>query len=1081
MSSDPELDRRRFIAASGLGLAGLACGCTSSCASTSGTSSKESSSSAADAAQDSAAKSAVQSLVPADKRLDPAWVRSLFARGEPTVYRSTKHELEWIGMPIGGLCAGQLYLGGDGKLWHWDVFNTEQAPEWSNGNGVFYAHPAKPSSPLEQGFALRVKSSSGESIRKLDRTGFDDISFRGQYPIAFVEYRDAKSPVEVDLEAFSPFVPLNVDDSSLPATVMRYTVKNVTKESLEVAMAGWMQNIICREGGQPGLARRVNSVLGSAGQAWLWCDARVTASPASRSDKRPDIVFDDFESEKYEGWTAVGTAFGEGPTEIKKMPAYQGDVNGHGDRVVNTHNARHGENVAQADAHTGTLTSRTFTIERDFITFRIGGGSHKGRTCMNLIVDGTVVRSATGRDDNRMHLESFDVRDLAHKTAVLQIVDEERGGWGHIGIDEIVFADEPRGEMPVLSSQPDFGSVALVLLEGSYQGFGQPEVSVAGLPGSAFGSSTETLLVTELDKEPVGSIAATTILAPGASFDFTFVLAWCFPNLPPNSFRALVDAKPLRRSYAKRFKSAPEAASYVSKNFDGLATATRLWHATWHDSTLPWWFLERTFLNTSIAASATCYRFDDGRFYANEGTYCCAGTCTHVWQYAQALARTFPALERSTREMVDFGLAFHDDSGVIDYRAEYGRQLAIDGQAGTILRALREHQMSADDSFLRRSWPRIKRALEALIARDTKGIGLLEGEQYNTLDASWYGEIAWTSSLYLAALRAGEAMATAMGDTKFAEKARTLTERGAESMVERLYDGEYFIQVLDPEHPEATNTNKGCHIDQVFGQSYAHQLGLPRILPEQETRSALRALWKYNLSPDVGAYRSSFEVIQGGRWYAMPGESGLLMCTWPKGGADVAPGKNQNAGFVGYFNECMSGFEYQVAAHMIAEGLVQEGLAIVRAIHDRYHASRRNPWNEIECSNHYARAMAGYGAFLTACGYEHDGPRGHLGFAPKLTPEDFKAAFTAAEGWGSFRQTRSNGVQRERIELASGRLRLRTLSFALPEGGAAHRVRVDANRVAIEAAFAQDRGRVRVTLPEDVVLEPGGALEVEIT
>jgi hypothetical protein len=633
----------------------------------------------------------------------------------------------------------------------------------------------------------------------------------------------------------------------------------------------------------------------------------------------------------------------------------------------------------------------------------------------------------------------------------------------------------------VLSSQPDFGSIALVLLDGSYQGFGQPEVSVAGLPGSAFGNSTETMLVTEFGKKPVGSIAATTILAPGASFDFTFVLAWCLPNLPPEAFRVLVDPKPLRHSYAKRFKSAPEVANYVSNNIDRLATATRLWHKTWHDSTLPWWFLERTFANTSIAASATCYRFDNGRFYANEGTYCCAGTCTHVWQYAQALARVFPELERSTREMVDFGLAFHDDTGVIDYRGEYGRQLAIDGHAGTILRALREHQMSADDSFLKKSWPRIKKALELLIARDKKQRGLLDGEQYNTLDASWYGEIAWTSSLYLAALRAGEAMAIAMGDAEFAAKTRVLAERGAKSMVERLYDGEYFIQVIDPDHPEATNTNKGCHIDQVFGQSYAHQLGLPRILPAEETRSALRSLWRYNFAPDVGAYRASFKAIQGGRWYAMPGESGLLMCTWPKGGADLAAGKNQNAGFVGYFNECMSGFEYQVASHMIAEGLVEEGLAIVRAIHDRYHASRRNPWNEIECSNHYARAMASYGAFISACGYECDGPRAHIGFAPKLAPEDFKAAFTAAEGWGSFRQTRTNGRQRASIEVAHGRLRLRTVALAVAEGFTPRRIRVASGGLEVEAAFVHANGRVELTLANEHSLRAGEALDVEIS
>jgi uncharacterized protein (DUF608 family) len=1096
MSSEPELDRRRFIAASGLGLAGLACGCSSSrgtCGETS-------------APTSTTGSKLPQHLVPEDKHLDAEWIRSLFARGEPTVYRATKKELDWIGMPIGGLCAGQLYLGGDGKLWHWDIFNTEQKPEWSDGNGVLYAHPAKPSSPLEQGFALRVKSASGESIRKLDRTGFDDISFRGQYPIAYVEYRDAKSPVEVDLEAFSPFIPLNVDDSSLPVTVMTYRVKNTSRERIDITIAGWMENAVCLESGRPGLGSRHNggvecNIAGDKNgnptpahvPAILVCSVHVAPPVGARENPRPDILFDDFESPTYDGWTATGTAFGDGPTEIKKMPAYQGDVNGHGERVVNTHNARHGENVGQADAHTGTLTSRTFTIERDFVNFRIGGGKHPNRTCIDLLCDGVVARTATGRNDNRMRFESFDVRELAGKTATLQIVDEERGGWGHIGIDEIVFSDVPRGEPFHLEAQPDFGTMAIGVRGGKHKPNGASDIDPASLPVAAFAEPRAYQVAKPfgLDRPPVGAVRASASIDPGGDVELTFVVTWSFPTLPKESFQALAGADTLKRLYGHRSDThlAQHTADYVLNRIDELANATRLWHSTWYDSTLPWWFLERTFLNTSIAATATCYRFDNGRFYANEGTYCCAGTCTHVWQYAQALARTFPELERSTREMIDFGLAFHDDTGVIDYRAEYDRRLAIDGQAGTILRALREHQMTADDEFLKRVWPRVKRSLEALIARDTKQIGLLEGEQYNTLDASWYGEIAWTSSLYLAALRAGEAMATAMGDTKFADKARVRAERGAKSMVERLYDGEYFIQVVDPEHPESTNTNKGCHIDQVFGQSYAHQLGLPRILPADETRSALRALWKYNFAPDVGAYRSRFKAIQGGRWYAMPGESGLLMCTWPKGGADHAAGANQNAGFVAYFNECMSGFEYQVAAHMIAEGLVEEGLAITRAIHDRYHASRRNPWNEIECSNHYARAMASYGVFIAACGYEYDGPRGHIGFAPKLTPEKFKAAFTAAEGWGSFEQTREptreptreNGLQRERIAVAHGRLRFRTLSFAVADGATPARARVLGVGTDIEPTLRVERDRVHLTLPTERLVSAGESLVIEIS
>ena len=138
----------------------------------------------------------------------------------------------------------------------------------------------------------------------------------------------------------------------------------------------------------------------------------------------------------------------------------------------------------------------------------------------------------------------------------------------------------------------------------------------------------------------------------------------------------------------------------------------------------------------------------------------------------------------------------------------------------------------------------------------------------------------------------------------------------------------------------------------------------------------------------------------------------------------------------------MNGFEYQVAGHMIWEGMVQEGLAITRAIHDRYHASRRNPWNEVECGDHYARAMASYGVFLAACGYEYHGPKGYLAFAPRLSPENFRAAFTTAEGWGTFSQRRERRQQRETIELKYGKLRLRTLAFDVAKDAKPKTVRV---------------------------------------
>ena len=231
--------------------------------------------------------------------------------------------------------------------------------------------------------------------------------------------------------------------------------------------------------------------------------------------------------------------------------------------------------------------------------------------------------------------------------------------------------------------------------------------------------------------------------------------------------------------------------------------------------------------------------------------------------------------------------------------------------------------------------------------------------------------------MYLAALLAAETMALEMGDQDFAAQCRAIFEAGQKNIVAQLFDGEYFINKPDPKHLDAINSGTGCEIDQVFGQSWAFQVGLPRVLPEKETLSALKSLWRYNFTPDVGPYR---EVYKPGRWYAMPGEAGLLMCTFPRSDWDYAQAKGKGPDWAaGYFNECMNGFEYQAAGHMIWEGMLTEGLAVTRAVHDRYHASRRNPWNEVECGDHYARSMASYGVFLAACGFEYHGPKAASG------------------------------------------------------------------------------------------------------
>jgi hypothetical protein len=442
------------------------------------------------------------------------------------------------------------------------------------------------------------------------------------------------------------------------------------------------------------------------------------------------------------------------------------------------------------------------------------------------------------------------------------------------------------------------------------------------------------------------------------------------------------------------------------------------------------------------------------------------------------MARVFPDLERITRERVDFGLALKAD-GAIHFRGEFNDIPAIDAQAGTILRALREHQMSADDAFLKRNWPQVKRATQWLIAKDANADGLIDGNQHNTLDTDWFGPVAWLSGLYLAALLAAEEMANEAGDRGFSKQCREIFDKGRKNLMDQLFDGEYFINKVDPQHLDAINSGTGCEIDQVFGQSWAFQVGLARVLPEKETRSALQSLWRYNFTPDVGPYRDAYKA---GRWYAMPGEAGLLMCTFPRSGWDYVQAKGKGPEWAaGYFNECMNGFEYQVAGHMIWEGMVQEGLAVMRAVHDRYHASRRNPWNEVECGDHYARSMASFGAFLAACGYEYHGPRGHLGFAPRLTPQDFRCAFTTAEGWGTFQQKVEGARQRATIGLKWGRLRLKTLSLGLVDGVAPQAVQVRLGGRAVEASLKTEARRAVITLSSAQILAPKEVLEITLS
>jgi fructan beta-fructosidase len=165
------------------------------------------------------------------------------------------------------------------------------------------------------------------------------------------------------------------------------------------------------------------------------------SAPAS---DRQDVIIADFEGDTYGGWTAEGEAFGNAPAH-GTLPGQMAVTGFLGRGLVNS--------FVKGDGSTGTLTSPPFPIERPYLNFLIGGGQHAGATCIDLMVEGKVVRTATGPNDRpggteQLDWSAWDVRDLMGQPAVLRIVDRQTGGWGHITIDQLVQSDRRMGAQP---------------------------------------------------------------------------------------------------------------------------------------------------------------------------------------------------------------------------------------------------------------------------------------------------------------------------------------------------------------------------------------------------------------------------------------------------------------------------------------------------------------------------------------------------------------------------------------------------------------------------------------------------------
>ncbi|MCL3781050.1 hypothetical protein EMN47_11740 [Prolixibacteraceae bacterium JC049] len=833
-------------------------------------------------------------------------------------------KLKYIGMPVNGICTGQVYLGGDGQLWNWDIFNVSMLNPGNEAGCRFYVNPLVPFKTFENGFGLFIKDGHRKFYRPLNEKGFSDIRFEGEYPVGNVYYNDVSCPVSAQLKAYSPFIPTDADNSGLPVTILEYTVTNNQATAVDVELSGWMQN----------------------------------------------------------------------------MAGFQ-----------------------------------------------------------------------TGKGKDGEHINRVETTDK-YTRLVLECSDENK------------------------ENMADWGSMSITLLG---KGKAASAASINKGIDMWMGKNKSDETTAQLGDKLVGNVTGSVTLAKGESKTFTFLISWFYPNVHLwNAAHNWKDKKNLRHYYAAKFNHASDVADYVMAN-QWLLNDTKKWNKSWYDSSLPKWFLDRTFVNVATLATNGCLRFHDvtnnpeneGRFYTFEGVYMGPGTCTHVFHYEQALGRVFPNLARQLREQTDLSLSFKED-GVIGYRGEFsnigkhdGRGYAVDGHAGTILRIYREHTMAADNSFLKNNWAKIKKSIQYIIEHDKektgKADGIIEGIQYNTLDRIWYGKNAWISGLYAALLKAGEQMAIEMGDKRFAKTCAKIAALAYNNISTELYEGEYFIHLRDSNHMDTPNTNIGCHTDQLLGQYWSTQVGLGNIVPEEKVNSALKAIVKYNFVERYGDYLAKAEIPIK-RWYADYDEPGIIMCTFPKGGGDQAPGKIKNEWektIVGYFSEMWTGQEHQLAAALISQGLVDEALKVEKAVHKRYSPERRNPYNEIEYGNHYTRAMSGYAPFVSASGFFYHGSKGIIGFDPKINPSQFKSAFITANGWGQYQQSVSEEEQKVWINLEYGKLALKQVWITPQFSAKIKQLQLTVNGENKKVSWKKQDGKIAVKLDE-LKLKAGDKLAVQL-
>lgn len=525
------------------------------------------------------------------------------------------------------------------------------------------------------------------------------------------------------------------------------------------------------------------------------------------------------------------------------------------------------------------------------------------------------------------------------------------------------------------------------------------------------------------------TLAIKASIPPKGTKEFVFVLTWNFPyRLAWEAQPNYGEHTPLKNYYATVYEDAWDIVKEVIPNLNTFEKKTVQFVESFVNTDLPTVFKEAGLFNVANLRSQTVFRDEDGYAFGWEGTGSVKGisinpkgaqagwgfgSCTHVWNYEVTTPFLFGDIAMGMRE-VEFKYATNLETGLMAHRvwvpiktSKHKHKPAADGQLGCLIKMYREWQLSGDNEKLKELYPYIKAAMEFAWKEsgwDNDANGVLEGKHHNTMDVNYIGPNPQMATWYLGALRASEEMAIQMKDKAFAKKCRAMFESGSKWTDENLFNGAYYIQKVPK--PTDYQVGEAILVDQLVGQYMAHICGLGYLLDKDNIKTTLKTIKKYNWKDNFNNHLSTF------RSYAVGEENGLIMGYYPENKREARP--------FPYYSEVMTGFEYSTGAHMIYEGLEEEGLSVFNAVRERYDGKKRNPFNEGEFGHRYARAMASYSGLLAYTGFEYSAVNGIMKF------KDIEGKYFWSNGYqyGTVEITFENGQKSAALTVLNGNLKL---------------------------------------------------------